>query len=395
MVSPQNPADLDGVSSSADRARELADRTRELVDRLVRPSTADRDRRRHWDKTLFTALSAPTGPALAGLLVPEAHGGTGLTATQTCAVLDALGEGSRDPGLSLAVTVHAILATVPLRAFSTPAQRERYLPRMATGEWLGALSLRQTQGTAFTPTITARPATDGPGGWILDGEVDMVALGPQAHHFLLIAEHEDGSRTAFVIDRDTPRLRVNSTESIAMHTCPWGHLVLDGCFVPPETVLGTVGSAATEIEPLLATLDWVFSAASWLGIMRALTSDALAAAVTRKLFGAPLAHAQSARFALADIATRGELAAGLLHRAAAQFDAGGRPSRQDAATARLFVAASARTVTEGAARLVGPLAATGDQFIERAYRDALFFASTGGGNDVLRPVIAASLLGIG
>ncbi|MEU5219254.1 acyl-CoA dehydrogenase family protein [Streptomyces sp. NPDC020807] len=395
MVSPQDHAALDDASSTADRARELADRTRELVDRLVRPSTADRDRRRHWDKTLFTALSASTGPALAGLLVPEAYGGPGLTATQTCAVLDALGEGSRDPGLSLAVTVHAVLATVPLRAFGSPAQRERYLPRMATGEWLGAVSLRQTQSTAFAPTITARPATDGPGGWILGGEVDMVALGPQAHHFLVIAEHEDGSRTAFVLDRDTPRLRVDSTDSVAMHTCPWGRLVLDGCSVPSETVLGTVGSAATEIEPLLATLDWVFSGASWLGIMRSLTSDALAAAVTRKLFGAPLAHAQSARFVLADIATRGELAAGLLHRAAAQFDAGGRPSRQDAAAARLFVAASARTVTEGAARLAGPLAATGDQFVERAYRDALFFASAGGGDDVLRPVIAASLLGLG
>ncbi|WP_284117227.1 acyl-CoA dehydrogenase [Streptomyces fragilis] len=279
--------------------------------------------------------------------------------------------------------------------YKRQAQRERYLPRMASGEWLGALSLRQTQSTASPPTITARPAPERPGGWILHGRADLVALGPQAHHFLVIAEHDDTTRTAFVIDRDTPRLHVHSTDQAAMPTCPWATLQLDDCLVLPDAVLGTVRGAATETEPLLATLDWIFTSAPWLGIMRALTHDALAAAGTRTLFGTPLAHGQSTRFALADIATRGELAAGLLHHAAAQFDADGRPSRRDAAAARLFTVTAARAVTQDAARLIGPAAADGDHLVERAHRDALFFASTGGGTDVLHPVIAASLLGSG
>ncbi|WP_331746539.1 acyl-CoA dehydrogenase family protein (plasmid) [Streptomyces sp. NBC_00868] len=374
----------------------LAERARELAARVARPTAAGRDRDRRWDPALFAELAdARTGPGLAGPLVPRALGGGGLSATQTCALLEGLGEGARDPGLALAVGVHAVLATVPLRAFGSPRQRERYLPRMAAGDWMGAVSLRQTQGAAHAPALTARPAPAAAGGWQLSGELDLVACGPVAHHFLVIAAHEDGGRTAFVLDRDTPGLLITEDGPAAMATCPWGRLVLDACPAADHAVLGTVGGAATEVEPLLAALDWVFSSAPWLGVIRALTRDAVDDARERRLFGRPLAHGQSARFTLADLGTRYELASGLLLRAAGQFDAGGRPSHQDAAAARLFVARALRAVTEGAASLSGPLAPAGDHLVERAHRDALFFAGTGGGTEVLRPVIAASLLGLG
>ncbi|MFI7504682.1 acyl-CoA dehydrogenase family protein [Streptomyces sp. NPDC049687] len=393
---------------------------REFAGRVARPTVADRDRDRRWDPRLFAELAgARPGPGLTGPLVPRELGGDGLSATQTVALLAGLGEGARDPGLALAVGVHAVLATVPLRAFGSPGQRERYLPRMASGEWVGSLSLQQTQGASVAPTVTARRAGDrgaGPGapttggttgidgtrpgtattgGWVLSGALDLVAGAPVAHHFLVVAAHEDGGRTAFVVDRATPGLRVGEAAPAAMPTCPWGRLVLDDCTVPDTAVLGTVGGAAAEVEPLLAVLDWVFSSAPWLGLIRALTRDAVDDARDRRLFGRPLHHDQSVRFTLADLAARCELAEGMLQRAAEQFDSGDRPSRQDAATARLFVAAAARTVTDAAVRLAGPLALTGDGLIGRAHRDAVFFAGTGGGTEVLRPVIAASLLGLG
>ncbi|MFD3544819.1 acyl-CoA dehydrogenase family protein [Streptomyces sp. NPDC058655] len=392
MRFPHSPAG--GAAGGAEPI--LAERARELADRVARPTAAARDRERRWDPAVFAALADPTtGPGLAGPLVPRALGGGGLSATQTCALLEGLGEGARDPGLALAVGVHAVLATVPLRAFGDPRQRRHYLPRMASGEWTGALSLRQTQGAALTPTVTARPDPAKRGGWLLAGELDLVAGAPVAHHFLVIAAHPDGSRTAFVVDRTTPALTVQDTGPTAMATCPWGRLVLDDSPVPDHAVLGTTGAAATQTEPLLAALDWVFSSAPWLGAIRALTRDAIGDARERHLFGRPLAHGQSTRFTLADLGTRYELAAGLLYRAAGQFDAGGHPSQQDAAAARLFTAQAARTVTQAAADLSGPLPPAGDHLTERAHRDALFFAGTGGGTEVLRPVIAASLLGLG
>ncbi|WP_217246843.1 acyl-CoA dehydrogenase family protein [Streptomyces sp. AC602_WCS936] len=391
---PHNGPDTGPLAETSGAA--LAARSRAWAGRIAWPSTSRRDHDGRWDAGLFDELAtAPPGPGFAGPLVPRALGGAALTATDACFMLEGLAEGSRDPGLALAVAVHAALVTVPIRAFGTARQRERYLPRMASGEWTGALSLQQTQGTAHTPTVHARPAGPGQDGWILGGAIDLVAGAPVAHHFLIIAAHGDGACTAFVVDRETPGLLVTNDGPAAMPTCPWGRLVLDDCFLPDDAVLGTVHGASAEVAPLLAVLDWVFTSAPWLGIMRALIRDSVKAARDRRLFGRPLSHDQSARFALADLTTQSELAEGLLRQVASRFDHGGRPTPQEAATARLFTASAARTVVQGAARLTGPLPRSGDGLIERAHRDVLFLSESGGGTEVLRPVIAAALLGLG
>ncbi|WP_028647984.1 acyl-CoA dehydrogenase family protein [Nocardiopsis sp. CNT312] len=372
----------------------LAEGARRLADRVVRPSAAPRDRDRGWDPELFSELAGGgPGPGLAGPLVPLTRGGGGLSATQTCALLEGLGEGSRDPGLALAVVVHAVLVTVPLRAFGTETIKLDYLPRMASGEWVGGLSLRQTQGTAQAPAaVAARPV---PGGWLLRGELDLVAGAPVAHHLLVVAALDGGGRTAFVVDREADGLEVGEGEPTAMRTCPWGRVVLNDCFAPDRAVLGTVGGAADEVEPLLAVLDWTFTSAPWIGVMRALAREAVGTARERRLFGRPLAHDQTVRFTLADLSIRVELASEVVRRAAAGFDAADRPSRRDAASARLFAASAARDIAERAAHLSGPFAPSGDDLAGRAHRDALFFSATGGGTEVLRPVIAASLLELG
>ncbi|MFC4036672.1 acyl-CoA dehydrogenase family protein [Streptomyces polygonati] len=379
---------------------------RRIGSTLVRPTAADRDRERRWDPALLAALAGAggegrPGAGLAGLLVPRTLGGGGLTSAQTAAVLEGLGEGARDPGLALAVAVHAVLATVPLRAFGTPWQRERYLPNTASGSWLGAVSLRQLHGGARPRTVTAVPAPEG--GWTLRGTLDLVAGAPAAHHLLVVAAHEPGAdggegggATAFVVDMDTPGLRVDPGGPAAMPTCPWGTVVLDSCRVSDQAVLGTPGAAGSETEPLLAALDWVFTSAAWVGIMRALTRDCAGHVRRAELFGRPLASSQSVRQTLADLGTRCELASGLLQRAARQFDFGGRPTLADAAGVRLFAAQALRTVIGGASQLAGPDDPGGDRLLERAHRDALFFAAAGGGGaEVLRPVIAASLLELG
>ncbi|MFI5736636.1 acyl-CoA dehydrogenase family protein [Kribbella sp. NPDC051587] len=349
----------------------LIEQVRQLAGHLARPTVAARDRHREWDETLFKALT-----------VPGTFGG-GMTAVQTSALLAALGEGSQDPGLALAVATHAVLVTVPLRVFGTAAQRERYLPPIAAGEWIGGLSL-------LGGAVKVRAAAD---KWLLSGSVDLVALGPKAHHFLVIAEHSTGSRTAFLVDADTPGLRVDETTPAALRTCPWGRVVLEDCQVPASAVLGGVGSAATEVEPLLAVLDWVFVSAAWLGVLRALESDALEAVRTREVFDAPLGHSQSARFTLADLAIQNELVGGLLAQVAASLDEPTARVYEDAAAARLFTTSAVRAVTEAAADLVGPAAPDEGQLVDRAHRDARFFVSSGA--EHLRPTIAAALLNLG
>ncbi|GAA1696002.1 hypothetical protein GCM10009745_47420 [Kribbella yunnanensis] len=360
---------------SNDGAGAVIEQVRQLAGHLARPTVATRDRHREWDETLFKALT-----------VPGTFGG-GLTAVQTAALLTALGEGSQDPGLALAVATHAVLVTVPLRTFGTEAQRSRYLPSIAAGDWIGGLSLLQTSGGPAVVTARAAGAD-----WVLSGALELVALGPKAHHFLVVAEHSTGSRTAFLVDADTPGLFIEESTPAALRTCPWGRVVFDDCQVPADAVLAAVGAAATSVEPLLAALDWVFVSAAWLGILRALATDSLAASRTRALCGAHVLDSQSARFTLADLAIQNELVSGLLEKVAGQLDESAPTAYQDAASARLFTAFAVRAVTEAAAELAGPAAADEGQLVDRAYRDARFFVSSGGGSEVLRPVIAASIL---
>src|SRR2546423_14858679 len=373
-----------------------ADHARSLAERIVRPSVAARDREGRWDPALFLEIASssidPGGPGLAGALVPRDLGGAGMTAVQLCALLDGLGEGSRDPGFTLAVAVRAALVTVPVRVFGDDRIRARLLPRMASGEQLGGLSLLQTQGGAAGPAVAAREVS---GGWVLDGDLDLVALGPVAGFLLVIAAHENGRRSAFLVERATPGLSVYGAAPPAMPTRPWGRVVFEGCFVAAGNLLGSVGDAAAEVEPLLATLDWIFSAAPWLGLMRAVADAAGELALASRLFGRPLLSSQSTRFALADVAVRRELADGLLYRSAAALDSAGGLTRDDAAVARLFVAQTAAEVADIAVRLSGPGGSAlrgDDHLMSRVHRDASFFVRTGGGTEVLRPVIADCLL---
>lgn len=329
---------------------------------------------------------------LIGPLVPVELGGAGLSAVETSAALEGLGAGTRDPGLALAVVVHAALTAAPIRAFGTAGQRERYLPRMASGEWIGAVSLHQTQGAALGTPVTARRVPD---GWVLDGTLELVAGGPAAHHFLVVAAHPEGGRTAFVVDRDTPGLRVEESGPGALRGCGWARLRLGSCPVPDDAVLGTPGGARTEAEPLLMALDGVFTSAPWVGLARELLREASEGAGRRELFGRPLRSSQSVRFTLADMATRVELARGMVLRAAADLDAGGARSAASAAAAKLFVVDSVSGIVAGALRLSPAWSDTEPGLAQRIQHDAAFFSTAAGTTEILRSVVAASALELG
>ena len=370
----------------------VGDAVRRFAERAIRPGVDARDSERRWDPVLFAGLAA-TG--LVGALVPAELGGGGCGATEVADALVALGEAGRDYGLALATVAHAVLTAVPIRALGTRSQREEYLPALAGGELVGSVSLRQTQGAAAAPAVLVHAAATGDGSWLLGGELDLVPQAASAGVFLVVAQHPDGTRTAFLVDHDTPGVSVDRTAPPpAAATCAWGRVVLDGCVLGPDAVLGAVGGAAAGVEPLLASLDWTFTSAVQVGIIRALATDSIVRAGARTLFGRPVTHVQSERLSLSDMASRGELAWNVVRLAAESFDEG-RPSHLHAATARHFTARAARFVADRAAQVLGATGCAGDQVVERAHRDALFFSETGGGPEVLRPVIAANLLGLG
>jgi alkylation response protein AidB-like acyl-CoA dehydrogenase len=358
------------------------------------PSVVSRDRARDWDPELFITL---TEGGIGRAFLPQRYGGLGLTALETLAFLEGFGEAG-DAGLALSVGAHGLLCAVPIWKLGTEAQKGKYLPKMASGLWVGGLSLLELEGGSTAANLAVRAVQHGR-DWILDGTKTHVVNAPVANHYLVTAVTDPAANprlSAFLIDRGTPGLRVQAaTETSVMRTCPMGELALDRCRVPAEALLGTVGAALFEVLPLVAALDRTCVTAPWLGLMRALSERTMLHALEEQRFSRPLTASQSVRATLADMTTRYELSAGLLYRAAWQLDQLARPPRQDSATAKLFVASSAQIVARDAARIHGLLGFDPHYFAERAYRDSIFLTMTGGGEEVLRPVIAGSMLNLG
>lgn len=338
------------------------------------------------DEDVFRAVAAK---GIASACLPPEHGGRGLAIAEACALWEGLGEGTGDAGFVLALSVHALLCAVPLWKLGTAEQRSRYLPRVATGEWAGALSLHELEGGASPANLEVRAARAAAGGWLLSGSKSHVVNGSFAHHFLVTAVDDHGEVSAFVVDRESAGL------SVERGTEGGDVLLLRDCPVPERALLGSAGAALRELLPLLTAMDSTAVLAPWLGVMQALLERALGAARGAQAFGRPVERLQTVRFALADMRTRCELSRDLVHRAAWQLDALSEPGRQEAAVARLFVTSAARAVTADADRVLALAGWLTDPVAERAASQARRLGATAGGVDAFRSVIAASLLGLG
>ncbi len=367
-----------------EKMQQLRDEGRALAE-LV-PPAVDSPVYGQADEDMFGVLAAK---GIASALLPARHGGRHLSTAEACALWDGLGEGTADAGLVLALSAHALLTAVPLWKLGTPDQQRRYLPRVASGEWVGALSLHELEGAASPANQAVRAVRRAEGGWLLSGTKTHVVNAAFAHHFLVTAMGDGDGASTFVVDADARGVRVErSADGSAT-------LVLQDCPVREPSLLGTEGAAFHETLPLLTALDSTAVLAPWLGVMRALTDRALRAALDSQAFGRPVERLQTVRFTLADMRSRCELSGDLLHRAAWQLDRLPEPGRQDAAVARLFVTNSARSVVADAARVLALAGQAADPVVARAARDAAWLGATGGGVDGFRSVIAGSLLGLG
>lgn len=368
---------------------QLRERGREIARTEVEPSVVVRDQTATWDAQIFNALAKA---GLTGILLPTGKGGLGLTVLQAVAFLEGFGEGGGDAGLALAVGVHGLLCGVPVATLGTRTQRDRYLADIASGESLWGMALSELDGGANDAgvCVAASRTSD---GWQLDGARSHVVNAPYANCFLVTASVGGGERTAFLVERDTPGLAVApEPEAPALRTAPSGGLVLTQCRVGSDAVLGTRGAAATELVPLLAGLDRTCLLAPWLGILRAVAEHTRTLVTELPRLGGQLVRSQTVRMAVVDMWTDVELGADLLYRAAWQL---GQPSgtpRQDTAVAKLFLTRAVREATRTA---IGFAGLAPDHLVERAYRDVLGLAAIGGGEDLLRAVVAGALLELG
>ena len=364
-----------------------------LKDRAI-PTADERDRAGVFPHRLVGEL-AELG--VFGLMVPEAYGGLGLSAVTAMRILEAIGYA--DGALGLTVASHNSLATGHVLLAGNPAQKERFLPKLASGEWLGAWGLTEPQAGSDAAALRTR-AEPADGGFRLFGTKQFITQGSVAGAYVVMARTDpapEGKRhlgiSAFVFERPPEGSGFSvgrKEEKLGLRASDTAQLVFDGLLLPEDALLGERGKAFYDV---LRVLDGgrVGIAAISVGIGRAALDLAARYAGERTAFGRPIAAFEGVAFKLADMATELEAARLLYLRAAALKDAG-RPYTLAAAQAKLFASEAAVRAADAAIQILGGYGYTLDYPAQRYWRDARLMEIGEGTSEILRLVISKKLL---
>jgi alkylation response protein AidB-like acyl-CoA dehydrogenase len=333
---------------------------------------------------------------LMGLLVPAEHGGLGLDTIGTALAVAEMGRG--DPAVSLSVGAHNILACYAVDDAGSQDQRARWLPKLASGEALGAWALTEPGGGTDVAgmTTTARRDPDA-GTWVLDGEKCFVTNGSRADLVVVTAAlegPEGGFRGhgAFVVEADRPGFEAASSHDVVcMAASDTASMRFEGVEVPEENLLGEPGEglryAMRVLDMERVTMGAVFTESARRDVDRALEY-----AKQREAFGDPIAQRQSVYGTLARLSTRIEAAETLWVRAALAMDGGGSASGPGA-RAKLMASELAQDAAATAVQVHGGAGLERENEVERSVRDNLL-ATVGGGTTHVQEMVVARDLGI-
>jgi alkylation response protein AidB-like acyl-CoA dehydrogenase len=330
---------------------------------------------------------------LFGATIPPDLGGLGLDSLTYARLMEELAFGWMS--LSGIINTHTIVVNLIKRA-GTDEQKQRWLPRMATGEVRGAFSLSEPDAGSDTQAIRCAAAPDGD-FYRINGTKAWVTNGERAGILALAARTPEGI-TCFIVEKDPgPSFEgisvVRTVDKLGYKGLETVEMAYTDHQVPAANVLGGADQLGRGLPTILGSLELgrVNIAARSVGVARAALEAALRYATERETFGVPIARHQAIQFKLADMATKVEAARLLTHNAARRFDAGERAD-VEAGMAKLFASETALEVATEAMRIHGAVGYTKDAAIERYYRDAPLMIIGEGTNEIQRMVIARGLL---
>jgi butyryl-CoA dehydrogenase len=331
---------------------------------------------------------------LFGLLVPEEYGGAGCDLLTYIGVVEELSAGWMS--LSGVVNTHVITELLLIQQ-GTESQRERWLPRLATGEVRGCLSLSEPDAGSDTRNISCRAERDGD-EYVINGTKMWVTNGVRAGLISLAARTPEGI-TCFMVEKE-PGAQRSGGISVSRNIGKLGYkgietveMVYDDHRVPTDCVLGGDAGLGHGLPFILGALEVgrINIAARAVGVARAAFEAALSYAQQRHTFGRPIAEHQAIQMKLADMATKLE-AARLLTVSAAEKRQAGERADVEAGMAKLFASETALELATEAMRIHGGVGYTTDLPVERYYRDAPLMIIGEGTNEIQRLVIARGLL---
>lgn len=329
---------------------------------------------------------------LMGITVPEKYGGSNMDFLSYIIAIEELSKVSAVIGVIL--SVHTSVGTQPIMQFGNDEQKSRYLPKLATGEYLGAFCLTESTSGSDAGSLKTRAVKDDK-HYVLNGSKMFITNGGEADVYIVFASTDPSKKTygitAFIVDKNTPGLIIGKDEhKMGLHGSRTVELAFENMRVPIENKLGKENEG---FKIAMANLDVgrIGIAAQALGIASASLEAAVAYAKERIQFGKPIAAQQGIGFKLADMATAVE-ASRLLVYQASQLRAAGKPCGPQASMAKLFASNAAMQGSIEAVQILGGYGYTEDYPVERFFRDAKVTEIYEGTSEIQRIVISKSLL---
>ncbi|MEQ9262638.1 MAG: acyl-CoA dehydrogenase [Owenweeksia sp.] len=367
----------------------VADMVRDFSEQHIRPYIMEWDEAQTFPVEVFKKLGEL---GLMGVFVPEEYGGSGFGYSE---YVTAITELSRvDPSIGLSMAAHNSLCTGHILAFGNEEQKQKYLPKLATAEWIGAWGLTEV-GTGSDAGGMATTAVKDGDHWVLNGSKNFITHGVSGNVAVVIArtgeKGDSHGMSAFIVEKGTPGFSGGRKENkLGMRASETTELIFENCRIPHENILGQEGDGFIQAMKVLDG-GRISIAALSLGTAHGALDAAVKYSKEREQFGKPISKFQAVAFKLADMATELE-AAELLTFKAADLKNRGEKVTDAGAMAKLYASEVAVRVCNEAVQIFGGYGFTKDFPVEKFYRDVKLCTIGEGTSEIQKLVLSKNMM---
>ena len=373
----------------AETTEHVAAAAKEFANKHIRPHVMEWDEKQEFPVEVFKALGQL---GMMGVLVPESYGGSGLGYFEYNVIIQEISKVCGSIGLSIAA--HNSLCTNHILMFGNEAQKQQYLPALASGEHIGAWGLTEPNTGSDAGNMQTTAVKDGD-GWVLNGTKNWITHGISGDIAVVIARtgepRNSGNATAFIVERGTEGFAGGKKENkLGMRASETAEMIFNNCRIPDANRMGEVGDGFRQA---LKVLDGgrISIAALSVGIAKGAYEAALQYSKERYQFDKPIASFQGISFKLADMATE-IAAADLLVEKACDLKMRGEPVTKESAMAKYYASEVAVKVATEAVQIFGGYGYTKDFPAEKFYRDSKLCTIGEGTSEIQKIVIAREVL---
>lgn len=375
---------------TAENQEMIAKMIRDFCKKEIEPNKMVWDESQHFPVDVFNKMGEL---GLMGVLVPQEYGGAGFGYHEYVTAIIELAKVDGSIGLSMAA--HNSLCTGHILQHANDAQKQKYLPKLASGEWVGAWGLTEPNTGSDAGNMKTVAVKEG-SEWVLNGAKNFITHGNSGNVAVVIARtgepNTSRNASAFIVERGTPGFNKGRKEDkLGMRASETSEMIFEDCRIPAENLIGEVGDGFVQA---LKVLDGgrISIAALSCGIAEGALEAAIQYSKEREQFGKPIATFQGISFKIADMATKVE-AAKLLTYQAAELKNQGKNVNRESAMAKLYASEISVRVADDAVQIFGGYGYIKDYPAEKYYRDAKLCTIGEGTSEIQKVVISRTLLG--